>query len=439
MSKKVTESIEPQIEFLRIIDSYLEDLESLSDMHSNVTPFLKKIEEEKIDEFRALLTSKSPPIPESESESETETLTNLSGEKLETPKKKTRSFSIQVKGHHADLLMSDIRKLSSAEKLFKKQAIVTLVSRFDEFFGKLLHLVLEQNPTWLSSSEKTLTYKELIEIKSVEKAIEAVISKEVENLMFGSHAEQIAYIDEKLKLGISENFSSLPHFLEVAERRNLFVHTGGVISTKYLEKCNSFGYSTQGLKKGDCLNGDLDYFNQAFIIYFEAGLRIGQAAYRRLFPTKLETADSGLNHLSVKFMRAGDYKLAELISSFDIGIPDKLRSKNTEFPYFARINKAASLKFQNKEFESCLESVPWSAFHPKYALCLHILREEFDQAIDLMKTPEIQTSVGDSGFRGWPIFRDFRETNEFLSVYEEVFNKKFEPELDDTDIIIKPN
>lgn len=441
--KKQREKSSESKRFLATERQFLVDLECLREMHSSVIPLLNDKDAERkkcvheiikrvvVIEDEEEKVSDQP--NEIDSTSNSEEVSKTTGSKGKD--KKNKKFSINMSGTDTEVLLSNIGKLERAKDLFEKQVIVTLVSRFDEFIGKLLKLILEQNPSWLISSEKTITYKELIDLKSIDKAIEGVIHKEVENLLRDSHEEQIEYIDEKLKLGISDNFSKLPEFLEIAERRNLFVHTGGIVSQQYIDKCNSFGVDIEGVNHGTQLDSDMDYFSNAFMVYFEMGLRISQAAYRRLFPNELDKADKALNELSIKFMDEGEYGLAETIASFDLDIPEKLRSQDTEFLYFARVNRAIAQKFSGKDFENGLKGVHWNVFHPKYALCLHALRDEFDEAANLMLSEEIKKEVGQTGLKTWPAFRGFRDTEQFKTTYKILYGVEYVTDPDRNKIL----
>ena len=58
--------------------------------------------------------------------------------------------------------------------------------------------------------------------------------------MRDSHFVQITFLDGRLKLGIESGFDKWKEFLEISERRNLFVHTGGVVSPVYLDNCRRY-------------------------------------------------------------------------------------------------------------------------------------------------------------------------------------------------------
>ena len=429
---------------LSIIDEYLVDLECLREMHASVVPVLQAQDKERKDALAEIFRFAEEKGKEKSGLQKTNVALHDGNESIDEAdddgnesideaaddgEKEEKKITLKFKRTDLEYITTNVKKIEKAEKLFEKQLVVTLVSRFDEFLGKILKLILEKNPEWVISDDKTISYKDLIALKSVDKAIQGIIYKEVEDLLRDSHEKQIQYIDDKLKLGIKENFSKLKEFLEVAERRNLFVHTGGTVSSQYIDKCRSFGCKVESTL-GDKLGSNIEYFNSAFLVYFEIGLRIGQASYRRVFEDEIEIADQALNNLAVKFMNLGEYSLAETITEFDLAIPEKLRSSDTEFLYFAKINRAVSQKFQEKDFEKGLSEDPWKVFHPKYALSIHVLREEYSAAAKLMKSDEIKSSVGQGGLRAWPVFKLFRETDEFKESYKEIYGNEYVPDFE---------
>ena len=399
-AKKLTP---PYQKLLNLADSYLIDLECLREMFSTVIPVLQEQDRERKDRINKIID-------------------NLKTEQREEGGK----ITINLIGASANELIQTVRKLTRAESLFRRESIVSLVSRFDEFFGSLLRIVLQRNPEWLKTNNKTLTYKELIELKSVEKAITGVIEKEVDELMRGSKEEQIDYIDSKLKLGIRENFNHLPELLETAERRNLFAHTGGRVSQQFLDKCGKFKFQlSEETKIGKLIAIDDDYFNRSFERFFEAGLRISQAVYRRLFPEELDAADKALNHLAIKFLNSGDWYIADVICDYYANIPEALRTSNLQYYYFALINRAIAQKGLARNFEKGLQGVHWDSFHPKYKLAVSVLRDNFEEAGKLMRNQAVIEEVTEHGFRTWPLFRDFRESAEFKSAYFDSFGNEY--------------
>jgi len=415
--KNTLKKIPPHNKLLFVSDSYLSDLECLREMFASVLPMLQDQDKERKETVDKILNKATRGTEEPNQENSSGNDDNGNQTKM------TIALS------DLETIFANIRKMHRAEQLFKQQLTVSLISRFDEFLGQLLKIVLRLHPEWLKSSDKTITYRELVSLESIDKAIIGLIHKEVENLLRGSHEDQIKFIDEKLKLGIHDCFTRLPEFLELAERRNLCVHTGGRVSQQYIDRCEIFGFkNNDSISVGSSLDIDAKYFNNAFSLCFELGLRISQAAYRRLFPDKLDAVDKSINNLAIKFLNSGDYNLAEVVCDFDLGIPEKLRSKDNEFIYFARINRAIAQKFAGKEFEAGLQGVHWQAFHPKYELAIDILHDKYEKAGEAMKSAAIQDSVEKKGFRSWPLFKKFRNTDIFKETYFELYKEKYIPD-----------
>lgn len=413
--EKKVKSLNEQL--LAITSHYLTDLECLNEMVITVLPILKEKDEKRTKQVNEILLRLNDNFED-----------NSKNKKIDTSEtvKEDTFKDIEIYSEDYDKLLSTIVKLHRAEQLFRNQSIVSFISRFDEFIGEFLKIVLLKNPDWLKTNEKKISYKELIELESIEKAIEGVIIKEIDNLLRSSHMEQIDYIDENLKLGIRKECSNLSHFYEATERRNLFVHTGGIISNSYISNCRKLDIEIdENITIGKYLKANDKYISDTFYSCFEIGLKISQSGYRRLFNDSLLEADEGLNDLAIKFLNNGDFTLAKIICEYDINLPKKFRSDDGELYYFAIINRAIALKFLNENFEDGLKEICWDAFHTKYKLCLHVLRDEFDKAKLLMKSQDVIDAIKKEGFRNWPIFREFRKSTQFKQTYNEIFNEEF--------------
>jgi hypothetical protein len=123
--------------------------------------------------------------------------------------------------------------INSVPRLF----IVGLISAYDAFLSRLIRAILVTKPEILSSSEKNISFKELVAIGSVEAARDVVIEKEVESVIRCSHAEQIEWLEKKLNMTLRKDLKIWSDFIELCERRNLFTHTDGVVSSQYLKTC----------------------------------------------------------------------------------------------------------------------------------------------------------------------------------------------------------
>ncbi|MDC0284674.1 hypothetical protein OAK85_04900, partial [Mariniblastus sp.] len=321
--------------------------------------------------------------------------------------------------------ISHSSRLKTADRMFRQNMIVSIVSRFDEFVMVLLRRCFELNHSWLKNPEKSVTYVQLLELDSIESFVDDLILKEVDQLMRGSHHAQIEILDSKLKLGIEQHFKRWSAFLEITERRNLFVHSAGIVNSIYVANAEKYGYD---IPKQEVLTADDSYVAEAIDIFFELSVRLVQSVVRRLYPDCLIEADWNLNNLGVSLLTETRWDLSLRIFDFAIGIPEKLKSKD-EVSYYNVINACIALKFSGKPFSKKLQSVNWKPLHPKYHFAIAILEERFDDAAKLMKSDAVRTQIDERSLINWPLLRDFRKTEQFQAAFEEMFGRKYEAGL----------
>jgi hypothetical protein len=405
--KKPTSQPEPQQDPWSPIkvshSEFLRDLECIGEMISLVLPVLKKRDEERGLRIKALV----------------EEFETKDGE--EALRLKSASDIKELIGH--------LQKMRKGDRMFRQGVITSIVSKFDEFLIDLLQVCYLQNPNWLSNPEKKISYKELLEIKSLETLKSEIVAKEIDSLMRGSHHAQIKFLDNNLKLGIEDGFPAWKQFLEITERRNLFIHTGGAVSPVYIENCQKWKISiNDDIKEGINLGASDEYIQHAIDCFYELSVRVAQATMRRVFPSCFEDADKQLNNRSVDLLIEERWELAERIFEFALHIPKDLASKG-EFKYYFLLNRCIALKFRGKAIDEFLHSIDWAPFHPKYHFAVAVLEDRFADAESLMKTQAVQSEITEEFFKTWPLLREFRKSVEFQRAFEDIFGKSYGDEL----------
>ena len=318
-----------------------------------------------------------------------------------------------------------MRRIKTADRMFRQNIIVSIVSRFDEFLMVMLRSAFEENTSWLKNPEKTVSYKQLFEIASLDEFVAELIRKEVDQLMRGSHHSQVGLLDSKLKLGIEAEFKRWIEFLEITERRNLFVHGGGVVSSVYQDNADRFGFPRTEERR---LGAPDEYVSTAIDVFYELSVRVVHGVTRRLFPACFKEADMFLNNVSVELLSDQRWQLAENIFSYAMGIPEKLRDRNETY-YYNLINFCIARKFGGKETASYIESVNWSPLHPKYHFAIAVLEDRFVDAAQMMRTDAIQQKVSKNDFMTWPLLREFRHTETFQDAFRDIFDEDFQADL----------
>jgi hypothetical protein len=141
------------------------------------------------------------------------------------------------------------RCLTQAEigaAILPRSFLVSLVSTYDFFLGRILQCLYRLRPELLNVSEKQLTYSQLLRFGSIEQAKEYLLEKEVESVLRDSHADQFIFLENKFSVQLRKDLPVWKDFIELTERRNLFVHCNGVVSSQYIAVCNAHGI-TEGL------------------------------------------------------------------------------------------------------------------------------------------------------------------------------------------------
>jgi hypothetical protein len=94
----------------------------------------------------------------------------------------------------------------------------------------------------------------------------------------------------------------------------------------------------------------------------------------------------------------------------------------------AIINYAITLKFSGEEAKArgVLAAVDWSASSKDFRLAEAVLLDKFNDAAAIMKRIGKKGEYLKQGlYHVWPLFRDFRQTNEFMNAYQEVYGYPF--------------
>jgi hypothetical protein len=68
----------------------------------------------------------------------------------------------------------------------------------------------------------------------------------------------------------------------------------------------------------------------------------------------------------------------------------------------------------------------WSGSFRDLRLGVEVLRGNYDEAAKLMREiGKIGELVREAGYRDWPVFREFRESPQFVAAFSEIYGKEF--------------
>jgi hypothetical protein len=327
--------------------------------------------------------------------------------------------------HEFNRLLNEVKSTRTSNSLLPRSFIVTLVSQYDAYLGQIIRFMFKAKPELLNASEKNLTYSQVIDFGSFEKVREFIIEKEVETVLRKSHIEHFEWLETKLSIPLRKDLKIWPTFVELTERRNLFVHNDGIASSKYYDVCREHSVPPNESKEGRTLPANLKYFTSSYQCILEIGIKMAHVIWRKLKPELRSEADWDLIGIIFDFLAIEEYDLAIVLSEF---ATDLKQFSSDEVKLTFIINKAQAYKWSgdDKKCKEVLSEVDWSTRNEKLKLCNAALIDDFDIAALYMKRiGDNSEFIGKADYRNWPLFKEFKKTNQFLEAFEEIYNEKF--------------
>jgi hypothetical protein len=335
-----------------------------------------------------------------------------------------KSFNIDTDNIHEMIrLRRDVERASAASSLVPRSFLVALVSHYDSFLGLLIETLFLSKPEILNQSDKIISFSELIGFGSVEAARDHVIEKEIESVLRKSHAEQFDWLESSFKIKLREDLTVWPEFIEITERRNLFVHTGGQVSAQYLKMCRLHGVTGDANTRGKQLSVTPGYFRRAYEVFFEVGVKLAHVFWRKLKPQDRKEADGDLVTIGYNLLVEEKYSLAKAI--LDFGTTGLKTHSSEELRLRLVVNRAQAYKWagQAKRAVQILEAEDFSALNDEFRLAEAVLRDDFQSALALVKVVGSSGGIKLGGYRDWPLFKEFRKIAELEDVILDVFKE----------------
>lgn len=310
--------------------------------------------------------------------------------------------------------------------LLPRSLLISLLAQYDAYLGRLLRTVFVRKPEILNGSDKKISFETLSQFASIETAREYILEKEVEAILRTSHSDHFKWLERTFDLQLTKDLQSWPTFIELAERRNLFVHTDGVVSSQYIAVCKLHKCQLdESVKEGERLHIPQQYFKTAHECTYEIGVKLGHVLWRKIFPEERANADANLIRLTFELIDNGKYDLA--IRLLDFACKDFKKFASEANQLTLTVNQAQAYKWKGDE-DRCLQimrAIDWTAKGDQFRLADAVLAEDWSQASKVMRRIGRNGPVDQTDYRDWPIFRNFRKQEIFLTAYEDIFGEAF--------------
>ncbi|MYN68579.1 MAG: hypothetical protein F4X11_26785 [Acidobacteria bacterium] len=346
----------------------------------------------------------------------------------ETETKRTVTLTVEAFAPYKRLI-KHLQTASRATVLLPEIFVVALVSQYDAFLGGLVRALMKGRPEIVNASGRKMPFSQLVGFESIEAARDAIIYEEVEALLRKSHDEQFSWLESTFKLKLREGLQQWPDFVELTERRNLFVHARGIVSRQYLDVCRRHRVRVgEEMKLGKKLHVTPEYFANAHGCVLEIGVMLGQVLWRKMLPDSLLDADKHLNRVCYELLEERRYDLAATLLDF-AACTFKKKFGSEEYRRMMVVNRAQAYKWlkQGGKCEKIMQSEDWSASQDSFRLADAVLKDDIEATTQMMRrigaTDEVVTK---ESYRDWPLFREVRKQEEFRKAYREIFGEPLE-------------
>lgn len=335
-------------------------------------------------------------------------------------------------GGIAESIREVSRLISSSPVLtLEKSLFIFLFSVLDKYIGDLVNGVYILRADLLKGINREISLSEAMEYDSIEELKSAILDKEIETLKRKSYIDQFKDLGNRFSIKLTE-FEEWPTFVERTQRRNLFTHCDGVVSQQYLDVCKSVKCKADSeVKVGDQLEIGVDYLLDSCELVANVGIMLGHTLWRKLLPDSLADADTHLHTTVFDCLSHEKWNNAIRISKFSLGLPSE---STDEMERIVHVNYAIALKAIGNQVaaKSILDRKDWSATSYDFKLAYAVLVDDFDKAKEIMmKIGKEGDLVTESAYHKWPLFREYRDSSQFLSAYHEIYGYAYESKLNE--------
>lgn len=329
------------------------------------------------------------------------------------------------------------KRTERALALVPQSYLVSLVSLYDQFYAGLVRLIYRIEPEKLKESNKTFCYRDLCDYSSVQEVKVEIVDEQVEDLLRESHVKQFEWLANAMGLATLKSFSEWAAFVELTERRNLFVHSDGVVSQQYINVCNGENVCLpKGIAKGSQLMVDKNYFEHAFKTLYVVGIKLTQmlahTVYDKQYSNDYESIDKILISNVYELIAEELYDVAISVSEF--AHDDKFIGPrhNGHDRCFILLNYAQAYKWngQDDKCQMLLAATDCTTWKDDLLIPKLTLEGKFDEVYEKMRTVGDKSDIlTPESYRQWPIFKEIRREKQFAEVFKEIFGEELETSI----------
>ncbi len=321
----------------------------------------------------------------------------------------------------------NLQSTLKAAELMPGVMLMGIVSQFDVFYAHIVRHVLSIYPHKIYESEKELKTVDVIKYSTIDELKDDLLDKYIGRILRDSHHDQLKWVEDALDLKLRKDEALLKRFIEITERRNLFVHCDGVVNQQYISVCKRHAVDISNISIGQKLNVDASYFDDACDLFIEIAFKLHQIIWRNITKnTDAKSADRPANNIIFNLIVSRNYRLAKTLCIFHK--EHCAHHSDQEYKLMLCLNLAQCHKWldEENEMKAVLSEFSWKSMSALFHLAYCVLTDDIDAAAKLMSAiPASESSFNKSFYGEWPIFQRFIKSNEFIEAYQSVYGEPF--------------
>lgn len=385
----------------KILDDFIDGIDSLLDISSPIMIMAGKMHMEFSGQHMALLQKHG---------------------KLIKDEGKTKQYSVSI-NNFKDLerTRKKVEKVAKSRELLPKTLLISFVIIFDSLLRNLIKELYEIKPELINQSKRALTFSDISKFGDVDEVRRHIIDEEIDDLLRGSHYDLIESLEKIFSVQLKPEEKLWQRFIELTERRNIFVHCNGVVSSQYIKICRKHNSLPDGISIGDQLTADRKYIYDCYSCIYEIGVMVTHILWRKFAKNELEDSDSSLNTIGYNMLVDKNYDMAIKILLVAKRMP-KYSSDSLRRMHIINLSIAYKLSGKNSEFDATISNEDWSSCSDDFKLCVNALKGKYAEAVNLMKKLGKDSDiVPERAYIEWPAFEEFRKTREFSDAFKKIF------------------
>ena len=337
------------------------------------------------------------------------------------------------------------------EKIYRN-FFIYIITIYENFLEEMMRCILKSYPNMLSK-DKYLTYNEFKNYSSIDEIQNFYIESTINDNMEWGALKQIIMMEKLLqnkKYELSKNIP-LSSFIEMSTRRNLYVQNEWKINDQYIKKCKEWGIEIEENRIDEELIIDKTYFNKSFYTIVEIVLKISYLVSCKCFNSSdnLTELNEFFNSLIFKLISSNDKEKLWLSTEilkflFDYTKEDKDHDIKSKSYYLINLALCYKMQWNKWKAKEVLNNEIIYDTTINFKLAIAVINEKWDEAASLMRICSVEDNSEDAtkfrrrDYHEFPIFFEFRKTDEFKEEYKKIYWEDFfeEDELQEENELI---